>query len=67
MWFNSSGQKFHWESPGTTRARELADVYGVLDCEEDVEGQDRLPGLEGLKNMVIHTLVIRISMHARLI
>lgn len=52
-WFSSSGQMLHWESPGTTRARELADVYRILDCEEDLEGSDRLPGLWALKNMLL--------------
>ena len=53
IWFSSTGQLLHWESPGTSRARELADVYRLLDCEEDLEGNDRMPALEALKNMVI--------------
>ena len=52
IWFSSTGQLLHWESPGTSRARELADVYRLLDCEEDLEGNDRMPALEALKNMV---------------
>ena len=52
IWFSSSGKVLHWESPGTSRARELADVYRLLDCEEDLDGNDRIPALEALKNMV---------------
>lgn len=52
LWFSSSGKALHWESPGTTRARELADVYRILDCEDDLDAADRLPGLEALKTML---------------
>ncbi len=55
VWFASNGKVLHWESPGTTRARDLADVYRILDCEEDLEGSDRLPGLEALKSMASPT------------
>ena len=41
-----------WESPGTTKARELSDVYRILDCEEDLEGPDRVPGLFSLKSLL---------------
>lgn len=54
VWYNSSGQMLHWESPGTSRARELADIYRILDCDEDLEGQDRIPALVALKNMVLY-------------
>ena len=43
-----------WESPGTTKARELSDVYRILDCEEDLEGPDRVPGLFALRTLVSH-------------
>ena len=27
-------------------------MYRLLDCEEDLDGNDRIPALEALKNMV---------------
>ena len=51
-WFTSTGKMLQWESPGTTKARELSDVYRILDCEEDLEGPDRVPGLFALKTLV---------------
>ena len=51
-WFTSTGKMLQWESPGTTKARELSDVYRILDCEEDLEGPDRVPGLFSLKTLL---------------
>ena len=61
IWFTSSGKILHWESQGTSRARELADVYRMLDCEEDLDGNDRMPALEALKNMVRSNVVLLCS------
>ena len=41
-----------WESPGTTKAHELAEIYKILEIDEDVEGDDRIPGLQALKAKV---------------
>ena len=52
LWFTSSGKMLQIESPGTTRAQELAEIYRILEIEEDVEGDDRVPGLAALKAKV---------------
>lgn len=52
MWFNSAGKMLQWESPGTTRAQELAEIYRMLEIDEEVEGDDRVPGLAALKAKV---------------
>ena len=61
MWFNSAGKMLQWESPGTTRAQELAEIYRMLEIDEEVEGDDRVPGLAALKAKVriINQICIR--------
>ena len=52
IWFTSAGKMLQWESPGTTKAHELAEIYKILEIDEDVEGDDRIPGLQALKAKV---------------
>ena len=61
MWFTSAGKMLQWESPGTTRAQELAEIYRMLEIDEEVEGDDRVPGLAALKAKVriINQICIR--------
>jgi hypothetical protein len=52
IYFSSSGQMLQWETPGTTRAQEFADIYRLLDYDDDVEGTDRVPALTALGILV---------------
>jgi hypothetical protein len=49
---SSSGKMMQLETPGTRRAKELFDLYQLLDSDEDVEGEDRLPALHAVAEMV---------------
>ncbi len=53
MWLSSSGQMLQLETPGTRRAKELFDIFQLLDNDQDVEGEDRLPALHAVAETVI--------------
>ena len=55
MWMNSSGKMLQLETPGTRRAKELFDIFKLLDNDEDVEGEDRLPALHAVAETVNFT------------
>ena len=50
---SSSGKLLQMDTPGTRRAKELFDLYQLLDNDDDVEGEDRLPALHAVAEMVI--------------